>query len=211
MRILILLIAAGLVGPVHAAMLQFSVIDDTGDFDEVQPALAAGGFGDTDFAGYHFAFNRATGDYEIRVFATPENPFDGFFVVNINVYNESLNGAYPAPPATSDFLFRDSQNVFDGVDSTTEIILTGTSLELTGWSAGDVLIVAGVSFSSGVVDTVRNGGPLELITGDYLARDPVRRATLVPLPAAGWFALSAVGLLGTVRRRRRQGLAPVQA
>lgn len=71
-------------------------------------------------------FDPTTGDYEVRLDAHPASPFTGEFRVNINLLN-----------VDEGVQFADAGNDFDLAVETRQLMLTGTSANLIGWSAGD--------------------------------------------------------------------------
>lgn len=80
-----------------------------------------------DIVSMEMNFSNLSGEYEIKLTATPDNSFNGEFRINVNLYNPA--GLYPD--------FHDTLNDFSVVMPTTTLTLTGISARLVGWDVGD--------------------------------------------------------------------------
>jgi hypothetical protein len=76
-------------------------------------------------------FDASTGRYAITLISDDAQPFNGYFRVNVNLYNPDRG----TNCETS--LFSDSVRDFRLESSTNELVITGTNLKLRNWRAGD--------------------------------------------------------------------------
>jgi len=98
--------------------------------------------GVVDLVGLELVFSNTTGDYEITLYATPQNPFIGGFRVNVLLFNPDTGSLTPDPA-----LFVDSLNDFVLATASTEVTITGTDPRLLAWDLGDrVATCHGASF-----------------------------------------------------------------
>ena len=164
---LALALAAGMAIPATAQAatetLTLSVIDPIGD-----------NTGHVDVVRMMLDFDPATGDYEITLVADPANPFDGEFRVNILLFN------------TDDAsMFRDVVNDFNLSEPVNSLTLTGTSVPLTGWEAGDTVYTNSLGDTPNPPGTFLyrstvSGFPLTFLTNeDYIAFADRNQPTVV--------------------------------
>lgn len=88
------------------------------------------------------SFDNATGQYEITVTASSDDPFVGPFRINVNLFNPDT-GSTAQDPA----FFQDQLNDFNLSTPSTSITLTGSNPRLKAWKQGDrVAACQGASF-----------------------------------------------------------------
>lgn len=98
--------------------------------------------GVVDVTGMFFGFDAMTGDYEITLTASADDPFRGPFRINVNLFNPDT-GSTAQDPA----FFQDLLNDFNLTAPSTSIVLTGSNPRLKAWEAGDrVAPCQGTSF-----------------------------------------------------------------
>jgi len=112
----------------HANTLSLEFIDASDDVVRPDGVL------DIDILSTLFIFNNTTGDYTITLTASNANPFDGYFRINVVLFNADTGNV-----ATEFFL--DNLNDYNLGTSTTEMVLSGSDSMLTDWETGDRVAV----------------------------------------------------------------------
>ena len=173
----------------YGSVLFISYDDPIGDFQNFN----------IDLTGMTLVFDNVTGDYELTVSFDAANPFYGTFNVNANLLNGDIN------PLTTDPAFVNINEIPTAGAPTTELIFTGTDLNLTSWNQGDVIAnddsIFGLPIDAtffGFVSGVQNGGQaIDLLNTATSTVAPV------PISPALWlFGSGIIGLIGVARRKK---------
>lgn len=111
-------------GQANAVPLVLSVADRVGD---------ESGVGAPDLLGMKMSFDNATGDYEILLETTADDPFLDGMRININLFNLDVG--------INDGFFTDNANDLSLAGPTTSVTLTGTSAGLLLWNSGNSILL----------------------------------------------------------------------
>jgi len=141
----------------------------------------------TDVVGLFFSFDNVTGDYVATMTASPANPFIGYIVVNVHLFN-----------ASTGYLFSDDLNSFFVNTPTTSITLTGQNPQLRTWRKGDRVAVC--EGSGGIIPETCSGGlgsTIAFSSGVINLSSPLSPTDPVPQTARDAFQTSPPATIAT--------------
>jgi hypothetical protein len=177
-----------------AEQLRFSLTDPVGQEGGQLP------LGRVDLVGMEFTFDNTTGSYSIRFTAAPANPFQQGFRLNLSLFNPDTGGSSPDPS-----FFSSTNNDFSFATPSLTAELSGVSLRLLAWQAGDRVAPSGpvplgvpdgtVGFHSGVLDLPLDGMLDLLADGQF--------TTIEAVPEPSLTVLLGLGALAVFLRRRK--------
>ena len=145
--------------PTPIPLLNRSILFKDGDLDNI---------GEIDISWMEMQFDSATGAYLITLKAHPEHPFQGFFRINLNLFNADTDCTKQGD--SHQCLFQDVANDFELSTPTEYVVLRGRTSYLTHWEVGDRVAPSGPIplglppgtslFRSGVDDDFSDGFPM---------------------------------------------------
>lgn len=125
--------------------------------------------GSVDVSDMVMKYDNATGNYEISLRSTAENPFVGAFRIDINLFNPDT-GSLSCTPSW----FADMSNDYDLAEPAKKITIVGNSGNLRGWTLDDRVATNSTPFGSAdclggffsaVSDLPMDGGASDTIAG----------------------------------------------